>query len=27
VQILLSTVNSDHRSNCRYAVVTNTDFD
>ena len=25
VQILLSTVNSDHRSNCRYAVVTNTE--
>ena len=27
VQILLSTVNSDHRCNCHYAVVTNTDFD
>jgi len=27
VQILLSTVNSDHHSNCCYAIVTNTDFD
>ena len=27
LQILLSTVNSDHRSNGRYVVVTNTDFD
>jgi len=26
VQILLSTVNSHHLSNCCYAVVTNTDF-